>query len=93
MLDVLTIAIQVPAFLPAECFLVYGGSVNAYHNNLRTRSLLSFIAVVLQIPCGVGLQYILDHEACKLAAMSKLDELARLTILTQGDVRPGLSLD
>ncbi|KAF2657277.1 hypothetical protein K491DRAFT_767369 [Lophiostoma macrostomum CBS 122681] len=57
--------LMVPAFLPAECFLVYGGSVNAYHNNLRTRSLLSFIAVVLQIPCGWGLQKILDHKQWK----------------------------
>ncbi|KAF2727326.1 hypothetical protein EJ04DRAFT_505881 [Polyplosphaeria fusca] len=50
-----------PAFFPAECFLVYSGSVNAYHNNLRARSLLSFIAVVLQIPAGWGLQWILDR--------------------------------
>lgn len=57
--------IMVPAFLPAECFLVYGGSVNAYRNNLRARSLLSFLAVVLQIPCGYGLQKILDHKAWK----------------------------
>lgn len=57
--------IMVPAFLPSECFLVYGGSVNAYRNNLRTRSLLSFIAVVLQIPCGVGLQWILDNKRWK----------------------------
>lgn len=57
--------IMIPAFLPAECFLVYGGSVNAFHNNLRTRSLLSFVAVCLQIPCGYGLQKILDHKACK----------------------------
>lgn len=54
-----------PAFLPAECFLVYGGSVNAFHNDLRTRCLLSFIAVVLQIPCGYGLQRILDHKKWK----------------------------
>jgi len=54
--------IMIPAFLPAECFLVYGGSVNAFHNNLRTRCLLSFIAVVLQIPCGIGLQMVLDHK-------------------------------
>ncbi|RDW72225.1 hypothetical protein BP5796_08259 [Coleophoma crateriformis] len=55
--------LMVPAFLPAECFLVYDGSVNAYHNNLRTRCLLGFIAVVLQVPCGYGLQKILDHKA------------------------------
>lgn len=54
-----------PAFLPAECFLVYGGSVNAFHNDLRTRCLLSFIAVVLQIPCGYGLQRVLDHKKWK----------------------------
>jgi MFS family permease len=54
--------IMIPAFLPSECFLVYGGSVNAFHNDLRTRSLLSFVAVVLQIPAGIGLQKILDHD-------------------------------
>ncbi|KAI1617328.1 hypothetical protein EDD36DRAFT_450976 [Exophiala viscosa] len=54
--------IMIPAFLPSECFLVYSGSVNAYHNDLRTRCLLSFCAVVVQIPCGYGLQKILDHK-------------------------------
>jgi hypothetical protein len=54
--------IMVPAFLPSETFLVYSGSVNAYHNNLRTRCLLSFMAVVIQVPCGYGLQKILDHK-------------------------------
>ncbi|KAK4575317.1 hypothetical protein LTR86_001171 [Recurvomyces mirabilis] len=54
--------LMIPAFLPAECFLVYSGSVNAFHNSLRARSLLSFMAVVLQIPCGVGLQWILDNK-------------------------------
>ncbi|TKA24753.1 hypothetical protein B0A50_05741 [Salinomyces thailandicus] len=54
--------LMVPAFLPAECFLVYSGSVNSYHNDLRARSLLAFMAVVLQIPCGLGLQLILDHK-------------------------------
>lgn len=34
----------------------------AYLNNLRARSLLSFVAVVLQIPAGWGLQWILDHK-------------------------------
>jgi ABC-type sugar transport system permease subunit len=34
----------------------------AYHNDLRARSLLAFMAVVLQIPCGLGLQRILDHK-------------------------------
>ncbi|EXJ92801.1 hypothetical protein A1O3_01355 [Capronia epimyces CBS 606.96] len=57
--------IMIPAFLPAECFLVYGGSVNAFHNNLRTRCLLSFISVVLQVPAGWGLQAILDHKTWK----------------------------
>ncbi|KAL1873275.1 hypothetical protein Plec18167_006324 [Paecilomyces lecythidis] len=57
--------IMIPAFLPSECFLVYGGSVNAYRNNLRTRCLLSFVAVVLQIPCGYGLQKVLDHTKWK----------------------------
>lgn len=54
-----------PAFLPAECFLVYGGSVNAYRNNLRTRCLLSFVAVVVQIPCGILLQKVLDNKNWK----------------------------
>lgn len=57
--------IMLPAFLPAECFLVYGGSVNAYHNNLRARCLLSFMSVVLQIPCGMGLQRVLDYAGWK----------------------------
>jgi hypothetical protein len=39
--------IMIPAFLPSECFLVYGGCVNAFHNDLRTRSLLSSVAVIL----------------------------------------------
>ncbi|KAF2026902.1 hypothetical protein EK21DRAFT_73245 [Setomelanomma holmii] len=52
---------MVPAFLPSEGFLVYSGSVNAYNNNLRTRSLLSFIAVIMQIPAGWTLQAILDY--------------------------------
>ena len=56
------LTIMIPAFIPSECFLVYSGSVNAYHNNLRTRSLLSFMAVVVQVPCGYGLQKILDHK-------------------------------
>jgi hypothetical protein len=34
---------------------------SAFKNNLRTRSLLSFIAVVLQIPAGWALQSILDY--------------------------------
>ncbi|KAK5116713.1 hypothetical protein LTR62_007387 [Meristemomyces frigidus] len=54
--------LMMPAFLPAECFLVYSGSVNAFHNDLRARSLLSFMAVVLQIPCGLALQWILDNK-------------------------------
>ncbi|EXJ79501.1 hypothetical protein A1O1_08765 [Capronia coronata CBS 617.96] len=54
--------LMIPAFLPSECFLVYGGSVNAYHNDLRTRCLLSFSAVMLQIPAGYGLQKLLDHK-------------------------------
>jgi len=69
---------MLPAFLPSEGFLVYSGSVNgkpfprflslfthlvlAFNNNLRTRSLLSFIAVVLQIPAGWALQYVLDYQ-------------------------------
>ncbi|KIX09036.1 uncharacterized protein Z518_00114 [Rhinocladiella mackenziei CBS 650.93] len=52
----------VPAFLPSECYLVYNGSVNAYHDDLRARSLLSFCSVALQIPAGYGLQKLLDHK-------------------------------
>ncbi|KAJ4372612.1 hypothetical protein N0V86_007974 [Didymella sp. IMI 355093] len=52
---------MVPAFLPSEGFLVYSGSVNAFKNNLRTRSLLAFVAVVLQIPAGWALQAVLDY--------------------------------
>ncbi|KAF2765746.1 hypothetical protein EJ03DRAFT_318915 [Teratosphaeria nubilosa] len=55
--------LMVPAFLPAECFLVFTGSVNSYHNDLRARCLLAFMAQLLQIPCGLGLQVILDHKA------------------------------
>jgi MFS family permease len=54
--------LMIPAFLPSECFLVYMGSTNAYRNDLRTRCLLSFCAVVFQIPAGYGLQKILDHK-------------------------------
>ncbi|EXJ91481.1 hypothetical protein A1O3_00029 [Capronia epimyces CBS 606.96] len=54
--------LMIPAFLPSECYLVYNGSVNAYHNDLRARSLLSFCSVMLQIPAGYGLQKILDHK-------------------------------
>jgi hypothetical protein len=36
-------------------------SLAAFNNNLRTRSLLSFIAVVIQIPAGWALQFILDY--------------------------------
>lgn len=67
-LDIFTdckLLIMVPAFLPAECFLVYLGSVNAFGNNLRTRSLLSFVAVVMQVPTGWGLQMILDNKTWK----------------------------
>lgn len=69
--------IMLPAFFPSECFLVYSGSVNgksrpnfdnmcsltstAYLNGLRARSLLSFVAVCLQIPAGWGMQWILDR--------------------------------
>jgi hypothetical protein len=53
---------MIPAFLPSECFLVFSGSVNAYHNNLRTRCLLSFCAVAMQIPAGYGLKKILDNK-------------------------------
>lgn len=47
--------IMIPCFLPAECYLVYLGSVNAFHNNLRTRCLCSFMSVVLQIPFSIVL--------------------------------------
>lgn len=57
--------LMIPAFLPSECFLVYGGSANAFRNNLRTRTLLSFVAVVLQMPAAYGLKLVLDHAAWK----------------------------
>ncbi|KAH6658540.1 hypothetical protein BKA67DRAFT_533691 [Truncatella angustata] len=53
--------LMLPAFLPAGSFLVYLGSVNAFENNLRARSLLSFIALVVQIPFGHALHLILDN--------------------------------
>lgn len=68
---------MIPAFLPCETYLVYSGSVNgvfchwegrnlltavAYHNNLRARSLLPMTAQVILIPCGYGLQCILDNK-------------------------------
>lgn len=52
-----------PAFLPAGSFLIYLGSVNAFQNNLRARSLLSFIALVVQIPFGHLLHIVLDRPA------------------------------
>ncbi|KAH8664353.1 hypothetical protein BX600DRAFT_550406 [Xylariales sp. PMI_506] len=52
--------IMIPAFLPAGSFLIYLGSVNAFQNNLRARCLLSFISLVVQIPCGHILHLILD---------------------------------
>lgn len=52
-----------PAFLPAGSFLIYLGSVNAFQNTLRARSLLSFIALVAQIPFGHVLHVILDRAA------------------------------
>lgn len=55
------LVLMIPAFLPAGSFLIYNGSVNAYHNDLRSRSLLSFVAVAVQIPCGYGLHKILDN--------------------------------
>ncbi|TVY93440.1 putative membrane protein [Lachnellula willkommii] len=57
--------LMIPCFLPAETYLVYLGSVNAFHNNLRTRCLLSFTSVVLQIPFSIILQKIFDHNAWK----------------------------
>lgn len=53
--------LMIPAFLPAGSFLIYLGSVNAFQNTLRARSLLSFIAIVVQIPFGHALQLILDN--------------------------------
>lgn len=56
---------MLPTFPPAECFLVYGGSGNAYHNKLRTRCLFPFVSVCLQIPRGYALQHVFDHKAWK----------------------------
>ncbi|KAF8846541.1 hypothetical protein BDZ45DRAFT_710030 [Acephala macrosclerotiorum] len=57
--------VMIPCFLPAETYLVYLGSVNAFHDNLRTRCLLSFMSVVLQTPFSIILQKIFDHTAWK----------------------------
>ncbi|KAM0818433.1 hypothetical protein AB5N19_04244 [Seiridium cardinale] len=54
--------VLLPAFLPAGSFLIYLGSINAFENNLRARSLLSFIALVVQIPLGHVLHLILDYR-------------------------------
>jgi hypothetical protein len=54
--------VMLPAFLPAGSFLIYLGSVNAFENSLRARSLLSFIALVVQIPFGHILHLILDND-------------------------------
>ncbi|KAI4596843.1 hypothetical protein KJ359_005187 [Pestalotiopsis sp. 9143b] len=54
--------VMLPAFLPAGSFLIYLGSTNAFENSLRARSLLSFIALVVQIPFGHILQLILDND-------------------------------
>jgi len=64
--------IMIPCFLPAEAYLVYLGSVNAFHNNLRTRCLLSFMSVVLQIPFSIILQKIFDHNGYKRRTRAKL---------------------
>ena len=53
--------VMLPAFLPAGAFLVYLGSANAFANTLRARSLLSFLALVVQVPAGHLLHLILDH--------------------------------
>jgi ABC-type sugar transport system permease subunit len=50
-----------PSFLPAGSFLIYLGSANAFHNSLRARSLLSFVAIVVQIPLGHLLHLILNN--------------------------------
>ncbi|ORY64795.1 uncharacterized protein BCR38DRAFT_431019 [Pseudomassariella vexata] len=52
---------MLPAFLPAGSFLIYLGSVNAFQNNLRVRSLVSFVALIVQIPFGHLLHFFLDH--------------------------------
>lgn len=46
-----------------SCTVTQNGTndLKAFNNNLRTRSLLSFIAVVLQIPAGWALQWVLDY--------------------------------
>jgi hypothetical protein len=54
---------MLPALLLPNCLLIYGSSMNTYHNNLRTRCLLFFVFIVPQILCGYGLQKILDHNA------------------------------
>ncbi|KIW90758.1 uncharacterized protein Z519_08541 [Cladophialophora bantiana CBS 173.52] len=54
--------VMIPAFAVSECFLVYGGSANAFRNSLRARSLLGFCSVTLQIICGWALTLLLDNE-------------------------------
>ncbi|EXJ85257.1 hypothetical protein A1O3_05932 [Capronia epimyces CBS 606.96] len=54
--------IMLPAFLPSQSYLVYGGSVNVYLNSLRARSLLSFCAVTLQVFLAWGLRWLLDYQ-------------------------------
>jgi hypothetical protein len=55
--------LMIPCFFVSETYLVFLGSTNAWRNNLRTRCLCSFVAVVLQIPFSLGLQQILDHSS------------------------------
>ncbi|KIW63090.1 hypothetical protein PV04_09967 [Phialophora macrospora] len=55
----------IPCYFVSETYLVFLGSTNVWRNNLRTRCLSSFIAVVLQIPFSVGLQQILDWPGWK----------------------------
>lgn len=43
--------------------LGYAVYANAFHNNLRTRCLLGFVALVVQVPCGFALQALLDHKS------------------------------
>ncbi|KIV96495.1 hypothetical protein PV10_00357 [Exophiala mesophila] len=57
--------LMIPAFIPGESYLVYSGSVNAYHNNLRTRCLLGFMAIIFQIIFSIPLMYIFDHQKWK----------------------------
>lgn len=88
------IIVMIPAFAVSECMLVYNGSVNAFHNSLRARSLLGFSSVVLQIIVGFPLSMLLDNEKCKYRAAASLqfDQLLTPGIAVRRKTRAILGL-